>query len=324
MERVYRERCAARGLDAAAIESSVRAVAALERDAGDAGFELADAPISFVERYMAGLVENGEANEAVVVSIARYFVVARADAVAIRLLAYLLPVGVLPAMATRLGELEGIATRDAVLGHVQIPPEGSPPESYPAATKDFVEALVYEIGEDRARQVLAWHVHGIAPESFASERERYLELGSVDAWLEEWHARQVETLRRHADDGTLWFEQRITHAVVDFVQRNPEIQGGVRVGDTIYVTKIPYDPDRYLMATDPLEKRRLACHCPLAVSAITESGSGVPSLWCSCSAGYTKFPFDIVLGQATEATVLKSVLAGDELCRFAIRLPPPA
>ena len=59
------------------------------------------------------------------------------------------------------------------------------------------------------------------------ERERYLELGSVDAWLREWHTRQVETLRKHADDGTLWFEQKITHAVVDFVRNNAGIQGGI-------------------------------------------------------------------------------------------------
>ncbi|HAP44792.1 MAG: hypothetical protein A2087_03285 [Spirochaetes bacterium GWD1_61_31] len=194
----------------------------------------------------------------------------------------------------------------------------------PPATARFVAALEAELGVDKARLVLTCNVHGLPPQAYAAERERWLELGSVDAWLVDHHRRLMETLVLHAADGSLWYEQKIAPAVVDFARDHPEIQSGVRDGDYIYVTKIPYDPARFLKSTDPLEKRRLACHCPLAASSITADSAGVPAAWCACSAGYEKFRFDIVFGQETEATVLKSVLAGDPLCRFAIRLPESA
>ena len=88
------------------------------------------------------------------------------------------------------------------------------------------------------------------------------------------------------------------------------------------MTKIPYDPDRFIASKDPLERRRLACHCPLAAASITAAGTGVPPLWCDCSAGFEKFLLDVVFGVETRAEVLESVLAGSERCRFAIGIPP--
>lgn len=320
-EKEYRERCLARGLDAASIESSLRIVASLVDEAAQAGHELETAPLSLVEAHIAKLVTEGKASEDTIVALARYFLVAGVDAIAIRLLAYLLPIGVLSTMADRIGSLEGDTIKSAVMSGISVPPVGAPPEAYPSATKAFVEALERELGPEKARRVLAFNVHGIPAESFAKERERLHTLGSIDAWLVDFHARQVEVLKKHADDGTLWYEQKITHPVVDFIRQRQEILGGVRDGDTIYVTKIPYDPDRYIRSTDPLEKRRLACHCPLAAGSITEKGAGVPAAWCACSAGYEKFMFDVIFGEETEATVLKSVLAGDDLCRFAVKIP---
>jgi len=320
----FMARCKARGLDEATTARALTAVAALEQAAAGPGGSLADATQSAVEHHVARLVETGLADEATLMAMARYFAVIKNEQLAIRLLAYLLPVGVLPAMAGRLRDLEGDAVADRVLTGLAFPPTGAAPEAYPAATTGFIEALVRELGAERAERVLDWNVHGIPVSAFAPERERLLALESVDAWLRDYHERQVAELARHAADGSLWYEQRISDAVVDFVRSHPEIQGGVRVGDTIFVTKIPYDPDRYLQETDPLEKRRLACHCPLAASSITETGAGVPAAWCACSAGYTKFLFDVAFGEPTKATVVSSVLAGDPICRFAIRIPASA
>jgi hypothetical protein len=320
-ESEYRERCRVRGLDAAAVDAAVAAVKALETDAMDSGGTPGSITLARVERHVASLTSRGEADPSTIVALARYFVVAGVDAIAIRLLAYLSPVGVLPAMAERLRVLEGEAVRDRVMASVAIPAPGSPPEAYPPSTAAFVRALEEELGEARARQVLMWNVHGVPVEAFVEERERYLAAASVADWLAGFHERQVAVLARHAADGTLWYEQKITPRVVDFVRGNPEILSGVRDGDRILVTKIPYDPDRFLLTDDPVEKRRLACHCPLAASSISATGAGVPAIWCACSAGYEKFLFDVVFGEETEAEVLESVLAGDGRCRFSIKMP---
>jgi len=321
-EREYRERCAARGQDAEAVERSVGVVRGFE--ATLAPGEVEAYPLAAVERFVAGLRERGEMDEARLVSFARYFLVAGEDAIAIRLLAYLLPMGVLPAMAGRLEELEGKAARDRVMSGVSDPPPCSPPEAYPGPTAAFVAALEAELGRDKAARVLRWNVHGIPASAHAAEREAYLAAPSIEAWLELWHARQVAVLEKHAADGTLWYEQRITPRVVEFVRDNQEILGAVRKGDRLYATKIPYDPDRFLTSGDPVEKRRLACHCPLAASTIVAGGAGVDPLWCECSAGYEKFIFDTVFGEETEARVLESVLGGSELCRYEIAIPASA
>jgi hypothetical protein len=320
-EREFRERCATRGLSPEDTQAAIGQVRALEGALQKDGADLERPVLAFIEAYLADLAARGEASAALIMALARYFSVAREEAIAIRLLAYLLPMGVLPAMADRLEALEGPLARDRVMRGITPPPEGTAPEAYPAVTAAFTRALERELGKEKAERVLCWNVHGLAAESFAKERERYLALGSVDAWLKDFHDRQVAVLAAHAKDGTLWFEQKITERVVDFVRERPEILGGVREGSTIYATKIPYDPDRYIQSGDPLERRRLACHCPLAASSIRSDGAGVPALWCSCSAGYEKFLFDVVFAADTKTRVVKSVLAGDELCRFAIELP---
>lgn len=320
-EAEYRERCRTRGLNAEATDAAVAAVEALESDVIDRDGRPVSISGTEVERHIASLTARGEAGPSTIVALARYFVVAGLDAIAIRLLAYLSPIGVLPAMAERLCMLEGEAVRNRVMAGVAVPAPGSPPEAYPPSTEAFVRALEDELGEARARLVLRWNVHGVPAEAFAEEREHYIAAASIDDWLVGFHQRQVAVLARHASDGTLWYEQKITPRVVDYVRNRPEVLGGARDGDHILVTKIPYDPERYLLTDDPVEKRRLACHCPLAASSISATDAGVPAIWCACSAGYEKFLFDVVFGEETEAEVLESVLAGDGRCRFSIKIP---
>ena len=320
-EREFIERLKKRGQDPMAIDVSVSIIAMLEKWLIDAACSLERPDLAAVEAWIAANREDREGIDVKILTSARYFNVTGEIAITIRLLAYLLPIGVLPSMAERLVALEGEDLGTKILNNLEFPTTGAPPEDYPAATARFVLALQEELGEDRARKVLAWNVHGIPRESFLDERERLRELGSIDEWLLDYHMRQVEILRQHARDKTLWYEQKITQEVIDFIEPRPEIMSGVRVENIIYMTKIPYDPDRYLRATDRLEKRRLACHCPLAASSITAETAGVPGLWCSCSAGYTKFRFDVVFGVETEAEVLESVLSGGDLCRFAIKIP---
>ena len=320
-EAEFIAQCTDRGLDETAILQSRSVLRELELSFSGPSTTLETATLDEVERRIAQMAGTSGCREADLTTLARYFSVIGRDRLAIRLFAYLLPVGVLPAMAGRLRLLKGNVVADSVLAGLAFPPPGTAPELYPAATAAFVAALDRELGPEETERILTWNVHGIPVSVFAAERVRLVALGSIDAWLKDYHDRQVAKLARHASDGTLWFEQKISNAVVEFVKANQEIQGGVRKGNTIFVTKIPYDPDRFLKETDPLEKRRLTCHCPLAASSIAEGGAGVPASWCACSAGFVKFIFDVVFAVETKATVVSSVLKGDPICRFAIQIP---
>lgn len=121
--------------------------------------------------------------------------------------------------------------------------------------------------------------------------------------------------------GRIWYEQQITPEVVEFVKRNPEMANGIRRGDKIYVTKIPYAPSDYLKEKDPTLKRYYACHCPLARTAIRDGTPKIPAVFCYCSGGFETFAFDTIFDQTTEVELLESALKGDPRCRFAITIP---
>ncbi len=326
-EREFRERCALRGLDGVATEKAVGWVRRLVEEAAGYDGGLATAPPETFKRFAS--LEASAADEAPdrLLAYARYCLVIGREDLVVWLYSVILPIGVLPAVAERLAALEGEELRELVFRGVAIPPPGAPPEAYPAPTAVVVSRLEAALPPKRAYRVLCQNVHRVPDEAFAAEKEAFEKAASVDEWLAGWHARQVAVLERHAADGTLWYEQRITPAVVDFVRSNQEVLGGRREGDRIFITKIPYDPDRWLASADPLERRRLACHCPLAASAITAAGAGVSPAWCACSAGYEKRILDVVFGLAgrgeeTESAVLESVLGGAGRCRFAVKIPP--
>nr|HPJ21389.1 hypothetical protein [Clostridia bacterium] len=54
---------------------------------------------------------------------------------------------------------------------------------------------------------------------------------------------------------------------------------------------------------------------------LDESRENVDAEGCYCSAGYAKFPFEVILGEELEVEMLDSALKGDPVCRFAITLP---
>lgn len=88
----------------------------------------------------------------------------------------------------------------------------------------------------------------------------------------------------------------------------------------LYVTKISYDPDSYLLEKDTSKKKYYACHCHFVRESILNNDFNISADWCYCSAGFAKFPFEVIFNSELEVKVLQSVLKGDLYCRFAIKL----
>ena len=74
------------------------------------------------------------------------------------------------------------------------------------------------------------------------------------------------------------------------------------------------------MQKNDREKNYYACHCTFAREAILNDEENVPSDWCYCSAGFAKFPFEVILDKELSVKVLNSALDGDGFCRFEIDL----
>ncbi len=236
------------------------------------------------------------------------------------LLTMLGTVGVIESQKARLSELQGESLAGQVFGKLDFPTLGSDLADYPDAIDHYLRKLRQNLDEAACRKVLAGNHHQLDPEQFAEEKRLYAAASSLPEYLRQKHGRLVGELAKHAANGTLWFEQRITPRVVDYVREHQEIQTGVLQDNRLMVAKIPYDPDAWLGEKDPDKKRYLACHCPFVRESIP-AGTTVSSLWCHCIGGFTKLLWDYIFDQDLDVELLESILDGDPCCRFAITLP---
>ncbi len=157
--------------------------------------------------------------------------------------------------------------------------------------------------------------------SNAEEKKRYEDTGDFDVFLEMKRQEYVQYLQGFIDRGELYYTQEITDEVVAFVRDNPEVAQGVREGNILYITKIPYMTKEYLAEKDEVKKRYYYCHCPWARESLKNGEKTVSATFCHCSAGFVKKPWEAIFGQKLEVDILESILQGDLRCRFAIHLP---
>jgi len=54
---------------------------------------------------------------------------------------------------------------------------------------------------------------------------------------------------------------------------------------------------------------------------VLSTSETIPPIYCYCGAGFYKGIWEEILQQPVKVEVLKSVLAGDEVCTIAVHLP---
>ncbi|MBN2878254.1 MAG: hypothetical protein JXN65_01365 [Clostridia bacterium] len=309
-----------RGYDDNAIDSAVKTLIDAEKflKANESTFE--DATIGLAKKYISYLIETGENSLDALLAVARYFYLIKNNEVYIHFTKVLGGLGVIENIKKRMETFAGKEIAEKVIKGFTMPPLGTPLEEMPKYTNDLIGRLKAGLEPKLYRKILAGNNHGIPEESMKMEKEFYENSELLDTYLKERHQRKVEELQRYCDSETVWFEQIINQDVVDFVKGNQEVLSAVRKGNKLYVTKIPYDIISYLKETDPVKKCYYACHCPFARESIVSDEKNTDSEWCYCSAGFAKFPFEVILGRELDIKLLKSALAGDEVCRFEIDL----
>jgi hypothetical protein len=320
-KKAFKEYLQGRDQNETQIVDAVKVVRRFETELEAGGKALESATLEDLREHLALLVFRKENSLDRLQALANYFYSTDRNDLYIYFTSIIGGRGVLPSMSERLESLVDEETRKRVFDGIETPPLGSPPEDAPHVTRRLMERLQKELPPEVYRKVLAGNHHRIPLEAFDGLKELYEESGSIDEFLRRRHERAIADLEKHLTKGKIWYEQEITQRVVDFVRGNREVLGGVRQGDRIYITKIPYDPDVFLREDDLVMKRYHACHCPFVRSSIIAEGPEVPSEWCYCSGGYTKLPFEVVFGEELEVELLESVLAGDPRCRFAVTCP---
>ncbi|MDP2871387.1 MAG: hypothetical protein Q8P31_02475 [Bacillota bacterium] len=319
-ENEFRAFCAQRNLHAEQVDAAVATVHRFEDAARSNGDTLESANVDFLKGYIAGLIHSGDNSPEHLVALLRYCYVADMHDLYVYLTGILGGRSVVPSIAGRTGEVAGDDIRQRVFAHVALPPLGSPQEQYPEMTKQVLAGLQSHLPLETCRDILAGNHHRIPVDGFEAHKQAYRTSG-LAGLLKYRHETLISELEEHAKSGKPWYEQIITPAVVEMVRQDPEIQAGVQVGDSVFVTKIPYSPVAYLAEDDPVRKRYYQCHCPLARASILDEASTVSPLLCYCSGGYEKLVFDVVFAEPVQVKVVESALAGDLRCRFRIEIP---
>jgi hypothetical protein len=266
------------------------------------------------------LIEEGQNTEENFFTLARYGLFIKSQAVYVAFVESLDGGEAQENLYHRVAERFGEMLRDEVFAEIGVAPFGLPTPEKPRYMHPVIARLEQAIGPDACRELLSSSLRDLPDEYFVSGREAYQSCKNIDEYLVKKKQEFVEQLEACQRDKRLFFAQEITDEVLMFVRSEPEMGGGVRDGNVIYETKIPYMAKQYLEESDVTLKRYFYCHCPWAREAI-KSGEKVAPIFCSCSAGFHKKPWEIIFGRTLQVEVLESVLQGDLRCRFAIHLP---
>jgi hypothetical protein len=266
------------------------------------------------------LIAEGLNSEENFITLARYGLFIKNNAVFIALLESLDGGEAQENLYKQVAEKYGEALRDEVFAGIGIAPYGIPTPEKPRYMQPVIERLEKALGTEACRALLAGSLRDLPDEMYAGERELYQSCQDVEEYLARKKQKFIERMEACQSEGRLFFAQEVTVEVLDYIRREPEMGGGVRVGNVVYETKIPFLTKQYLAESDPMLRHYYYCHCPWAREAV-KSGEKVAPIFCNCSAGFHKKPWEAALGQKIQVDVLKSVLQGDDRCRFAIHLP---
>ncbi len=190
-------------------------------------------------------------------------------------------------------------------------------------TSCLLDRMAEHLSTEESQQIWYETRHGLPPEFWqkddAEQKEKFRQCnGDIDAFLALRRKDRDEMLTRLHDTNTLLYTIEITDEVLAFLTSDPEIMAGRRDGDKIYFTKIPYDPGKYLHATDPNLKRYYACHCTLMREGIRQ-GKVIQGDLCHCAMGYESHAL-AGLDREVKGEVLESAAKGDLRCRFVFTI----
>jgi hypothetical protein len=317
----FRAMLQTRKLSEEKIEASIKLAERFEKFADDMG----KAPwAETVWAFSKILIEEGENTEDNYITLARYGLFTKNGDLYVAILELLDGAEAQANLYRQVGDLFGEEVRDEVFAGIGLSPLGLPSSEKPGFMHPVVERLKNRVGEEECKKLLSGSLRDLPDRYFLGERRRYRKSRDIDEYLVKKGRAFVRQLRRCQREGQLFFAQEITDEVIAFVKNDPEIETGRREGNVIYVSKIPYMAKQYLAETDPTLKRYYYCHCPWAREAIKNGDVQLSAIFCHCSAGFHKKPWEVIFGHPLEVKVLESVLRGDPRCRFAIYLPQEA
>jgi hypothetical protein len=166
--------------------------------------------------------------------------------------------------------------------------------------------------QDRQAILLACACH-LPSESLQDIRRDFQEFGDLDRVMAQLQGEFEQMLRALPGITDEMFQQVVSWGMG---------MAGVRQGETIIATKIPKREHLvdYFNESDPRKRREYYCHCP-RIREVLKSGEKLSKTYCYCGGGFYQRLWEDITGGPVKVKLLRSVLAGDDVCSFAIKLP---
>jgi len=272
-----------------------------------------------IDDYIKILVSTCKNNVETFLALARYFYLINNKDIYIHFTKYLGGLGVIENIKDRINQHTS-NLEEVVFDDIEMPILGTNLNDISFYTEKLINKIEDKLTFKELKVSLAGNNHNMPVEPMLKEKGIYENSESLDEYLKNYYARKIEELQYHYDNDLVWYEQKITKKVLEYVKSNQEILSAVRVGNKLYSMKIPYDIEAYLNAKTDEEKAYYLCHCPFARESVRNDKVNISKNWCYCSAGYAKFQFDIIFEKELPVKVLKSALNLDGACRFEIDL----
>jgi hypothetical protein len=223
----------------------------------------------------------------------------------------------------RLSAFAGEDLRDIIFEDLPLPPLGVSAQEKARYTFRLINRMEMIFEESTTREILKDSLHILPDAMYEPDKQLFLKKCNrdIDQFLLEKGKRFIKSLESQHNREDFYYWQEIDEEVIAFVRSNPQIGQGVRQGNIIFETIIPYDTKAYLVETDPDKRRYHYCHCPWVRESLRKKTFKVSATFCQCSAGFHKKRYEVIFEQPVQARVLQSVLNGDPICQLAIQIP---
>ncbi len=274
-----------------------------------------------VNLFSNQLIENGENSLANYYALARYGSFIGNNDLYVGVIDLIDGAEVMGNLYQKAGQTLGIERRDVIFEDVILPPLGFPNQNKVGIAQKVIPRLIEIADSQECDQILSDSLRDLKDAWFTDEKKLFDECQTLENFLDKNAQNFIALLEKIRDEGGLFFTQEITDEVLEFVRNEPLIARGVRDGDILYEVKIPHMTKEYLFAADEDMRRYYYCHCPWVKDALKDGNPEIPPVFCSCSAGFHKRRWEVLLEQPLKAEIVESVLQGDDWCKIAIHLP---
>jgi hypothetical protein len=276
--------------------------------------------LDIYEMFIEDVIKNKQDTHANIYAISRYYFMKKNSEMLDVVMMTVEGFGVIETLRSNLGKIAGEKKRDEIFGKLQLLSPAISNKEKPRFTKELIESFKAKLSPVTCKSALMSNLHNIPSEWFVSHKKKFHELKNIDRFLEYLHAEHVKMLDNCRKQGIAWYAQFISDEVFKYLKAHPTYYMAPGK-DAIIHERPPYNTQKFLKTTDPVMKRYYFCHCPWVREAIKEGNNEIDTLICNCSAGFGKLIWDVVFEQPVEAFTIESVLAGNQTCRFVIKIP---